>query len=740
MRASSVAVVSAACLSVGIAAVDDAAPQCAVDCASSIRNANGSLDLKVICADKLMTNSLFQCLISSCPQDTYAPAVAHVVLACSDLGLSIGPLHPVEVQHVNLEKPPYLVTPSLPAAYDTPSDASQQNTEHVTLSFDISLDLKCNSGPDGLVTVSLPPSAPSPPAPSPPAPSPPAPSPPAPSPPSVPPSSPTPDPETGEGESENGSDNGSSSGNGGDNGNGKTTVSPSPAEETLTTPDPADPSATTSCPPDSAPSNVQGPGDEQAPPQSTELGQHGGPAATSAPSPTTPNGDDPESLPSQTPCSTASDATGGLNPEDTEDPSRSGSLPSPTQEASDLPDEGDKPEVSVTSNVEGMPAPAPAPPTPAPASSPCSTTNGAAMSVDPIPGSQIPQTAEPTPDAQASPLPSSSSSPASNSLTVPEPLTTIHPMPLPLPLPSPPSYQSADNSGDIPLEYGPSGLSEQAPDGENSGSELSPPEPNAGPLPQENHGTKVDATSSYGHDSQEPSAPVPVPASQTDSLAAQTADGKPTGKTTEPSEVTLWPTATSNKTSCTTGIARGGGSPITSCKSDGKQATVHPPRSNLPLLAGIAKDALVAGDTQQHEPLGSIMVKIIRSDDSSTETMLTALWENVPPATTLSRGIVESMQSKEVNHAFATQVGVGSPTAASTADSGHHHVGPSNVMSHTGFSTSNSKPITSSIQPNSTAVAPSPPRVALTNSDSKPTPYLYMMALLAMLTSLALMS
>ncbi|PTB45174.1 hypothetical protein M441DRAFT_64850 [Trichoderma asperellum CBS 433.97] len=716
MRASSVAVVSAACLSVGIAAADDGAPQCAVDCASSIRNANGSLDLKVICADKLMTNSLFQCLISSCPQDTYAPAVAHVVLACSDLGLSIGPLHPVEVQHVNLEKPPYLITPSLPATYDTPSDASQQNTEHVTLSFDISLDLKCNSGPDGLVTVSLPPSSPSPPAPSPPAPS----------PPSVPPSPPTPDPEIGEGESENGSDNGSN-GNGGGNGNGKPTVSSSPAEETLTTPDPADPSATTSCPPDSAPSNVQGPGDEQAPPQSTELGQHGGPAETSAPSPMPPNGHDPVSLPSETPCSTASDTTGGLDPEDTEDPSRIGSSPSPTQEASDPPDEGDKPEVSVTSNVEGMPSPAPvpAPPTPAPASSPFSTTNGAAISVDPIPGSQIPQTAEPTPDAQASPLPSSSSSPASTSLTVPEPLTTIHPMPLPLPMPSPPSYQSADNSGDIPLEYAPSGLSEQAPDGESSDSELSPPEPNAGPLPQETHGTKVDATSSYGHDSQEPSAPVPVPASQTDSLAAQTADGKPTGKTTEPSEVTLWPTATSNKTSCTTGSARGGGSPTTSCKSDGKQTT----------------DALVAGDTQQNEPLGSIMVKIIRSDDSSAETMLTALWENVPPATTLSRGIVESMQSKEVDHASATQFVIGSsPTATSTADTGHHHVGSSNVLSHTGFATPNSKPIASSIQPNSTAMAPSPPRVALTSSDSKPTPYLYMMTLLAMLTSWALMS
>lgn len=679
------------------------------------------------------SQSLFQCLIGSCPQDTYGPAVAHVVLACSDLGLSIGPLHPVQVQHVDLQKPSYLPTPALPAAYGTPSDPFEQNTEHVTLSFDISLDVKCNSGPDGLVTVSLPP--------------------PAPTPSSAPPSPPVPDPENGEGESENGDGNGDGNGNGSDNDNSggnddeKPTVSSSPAEQTSTMPDPADPSATSSCPPNSAPSSVQDPSDGQdgqAPPQSSELGEHGDPAVTSAPSQTPPNGDnDPNSLPSQSPCSTASEATGSSDPEKPKDLSHSNPSPSPTQEASDLPTDGDKPEVSATSDVEGMPAPAPtpapAPPSPAPASSPCSTTNGADISVDPILGSQVPQTAEPTSVAQASSLPCSSPSLAPTSLMEPEPISTIHPMPLPLPVPSLPSYQTADESNVTPPEYTPSGLSGQSPNEENSGSETSPSESNAEPLPQENHSTKVDEPSSYGQDSRVPPVPVPVPASQTGTLAVQNADGKPTGKPTEPSV----PTAKRNQTSCITGSARGGGSPTTSCKSDVKQTTVHPPRSNLPLLAGMVKDVLATGDVRKNVPLGSIMVKIIQSDDHGDERMLTALWENAPPATTLSRGIMESMESmesKENDQASATQLGIGSsPTAESTANTGHRDVVSSTFVAHAGFATSESKPNASSIQLNSTAMGSSPLRAALTNSDSKSTPYLYMMTLLVMLTTWALM-
>ncbi|KAM0255628.1 hypothetical protein ACHAQJ_005553 [Trichoderma viride] len=674
MRADSIAVALAACLSVGLCDTNNAAPQCAVDCASSIRNEKGSLDLEVICADKLMTNSVFQCLIGSCPQDFYGPAVAHVVMACSDLGLNIGPLHPVEIQHVNLEKPQYLPTPSLPAAYGTPSDPSQQGADHVTLAFDISIDLKCNSGSDGLVTVSLPP--------------------PIPSTPPVSPSPPAPAP---------GPENGSGEGQGeGENGNGHKTASSTPAEQTQATADPAGPSTTSSCPPDSEPSSVQDPSSEHAPPQSTEhappqsteLGDERDPAVTSAPSPTSPDGSGPDSPASESPCSTASEDTGGQDPEDS---SQSGPSPSPTNDASDLLNDDGKPDVSATSNVEGLPAPAP--PTPAPASSTCSTSDGTETSVNPIPGSQLPHTTELTTAAQPSSRPCTSSSPTPTSLIEQEPPSTIHPTPLPLP--SPPLYQTADESRVRPPEYAPSGLGEQSPS-ESSAFETSLPESNTEPLPQENHSSEVEVPS-YGQGGL--TVPAPAPTSQTDALAGETVNGKPTGKTTEPSVVTLWPTA--NRTLCTTGPAGRGGPSTTTCEPDGKRtvATAHPPRS---MLSGSMKDVSAIGGAQQNEPLGSVMVRIIRPGENSAETMVTTLWGNAPSATPI--------------------------------DAGHHNVVSSGSATQTGFSTLTPRPDTSSIQSNDTATGSSLPMVALANSDSKLTPYLCTMVLLVILISGTLMS
>jgi hypothetical protein len=553
--------------------------------------------------------------------------VAHVVLACSDLGLSIGPLHPVEIQHVNLEKPQYLPTPSLPA-YGTPSDSSQQGADHLTLSFDISVDLKCNSGSDGLVTVSLPP--------------------PIPSTPSASPSPQAPGPENG--------------GSEGENGNEDNTTASAPAEQTQAPADPIDPSATSSCPPDSAPSNVQDPSDAPAPPQSTEPEGPIDPAVTSAPSPTSPDEGDPESPASTSSCSTASENTGGP---DAEDPSQSDPSPSPTNETSDLPNDGGEPEVPVTSNAEALTASAP--PTPAPPSSTCSTTDDTEMSSDPIPGSQLPQTAEPTTAAQPSPLPCPSSPPAPTSLTEQEPLSTIHRVPPPLP--SPPPYQTADESNVSPPEYAPSGLGERS-SGEGSAFETSLPESNTEQVPQENHSPEVDAPS-YGQGSLTPPALTPTPASQTDALAVETADGKPTSKTAEPSVVTLWPTA--NRTSCTTGSVGRGGLSTTTCEPDGKR------------------------------------------------TVATA--------------------SNQNGHVPVTQSGIGNRfMAGSMVDSGHHDVISGSLATQARFAASTSKPDTSSIQPNDTATGPSLPRVALTNSDSKLTPYLCTMMLLVILISGTLMS
>ncbi|KAL7790782.1 hypothetical protein V8C37DRAFT_417351 [Trichoderma ceciliae] len=686
MRADSVAVVLAACLPVGLCDASSAAPQCAVDCASSIRNEKGSLDLKVICGDKLMINSLFQCLIGSCSHDVYGPAVAHVVLACSDLGMSIGPLHPVEVQHANLEKPQYLPTPSLPAAYSTPTnDPSQQGADHLTLAFDISFDLKCNSGSDGLVTVSLPP--------------------PVPSTPCASPSPPTPNPGNGDGEGENSDDDGGNA------------ISSVPTEQTKAT---AHPSATSSCPPDSAPSSVQDPSGEQAPPKSTDLGGQDDPAVTSAPSPTSPDRGDPEPPTSASPCSTVTQDTGGPDPQQ---PEQSDASPSSTCETPGLSNGVGEPEVSTTSKVV---LPAPVSPTPAPASSTCLTTDHPDMSVDPIPGPQLSQTAEPTTAAQPSPPSPPSSSIAATSLEEQEPMSTIHSVPQPPPPPPPPpppsSYGSPVEVSISPPEYAPSGSNEQPPN-ESPAIETSLPESNTEPLPQENPSSKVQVPS-YGQVS------LTAPA---DALAVETAGGKPTGKTAEPSEITLWPTATTNRTSCTANAAG-----HTTCAPDGKRTavTVHPPRSDSPAPSDGMKDNSFAGDVQQDESVGSVMVKIIRPGASSAETMLMTLWENAPSATAASKDLTND----ENRHAPAAQLGIGSSSGAeSIVDTGHDVVSSSSPT-QTSFATLGPKPASFSVQSNDAATETSLPRVALVNSDSKSTPHLCTIVLLILLINGILMS
>ncbi|RFU74901.1 hypothetical protein TARUN_7344 [Trichoderma arundinaceum] len=603
MRADPVVAVLAACLPVGLCDTSDPAPQCAINCASSIRSDKASLDLKVICGDKLMTNSLFQCLISSCSHDVYGPAVAHVVMACSNLGMNIGPLHPVEVQHVNLEKPQYLPTPSLPAAYTAPSDPPRKDVGHLTLAFDISIDLKCNSGPDGLVTMSLPPP--------------------------VPPTSsalpsPTPDPGNGDGEGENENSYG----------DGTTATSSSPPEQTQAT---ADPGATSSCPPDSVPSAAQDPSSEQVPSHSTNAGDQGGPSVTASPSSTSPDGGDPESPVSESPCSTVSGDTGGLDPQD---PNQSGSSPSSTSEASHLPNDGGKPEASATSDAASPIAVTPAP---APASSTCSTIDDVEMSVDPIPDPRLSQTTEPTTAAQPSPVPSPPSPPATDSSTEQAPISTIHPAPPP----SPPSYEGAHESSVTPPEYASSGPSEQSLSG-SSATRTSLPESSTEPSPPEDHSSVAEAPSHLQ---------VSMTASRTNAAVVGTTDGLHTGKTVEPSETTLWPTATLNRTSCATSSTRGGGLPTTTCEPDGKRTltTAHLPRSDSPTIISGVEDAPSIEDPRHKGPLGSVMVKIIRPGKASAETMLMTLSEKTPSATTVVKDL-----SNEGEHASGAHLSMGS--------------------------------------------------------------------------------
>ncbi|UKZ74184.1 hypothetical protein TrVFT333_001843 [Trichoderma virens FT-333] len=713
MRADSAAAVLAACLPVGLCDVNNAAPRCAVNCASNIRNDKGALGLEVICGNKLMTNSLFQCLIGSCPQDEYGPAVAHVVLACSRLGMNIGPLHPVEVQHANLEKPQYLPTPSIPPAYGTPGGASQPDSDHLTLSFDISIDLKCNSGSDGLVTVSLPHPSPSTPVTSP------------------APHSSVPTPDAGEGEGEGESENGIGENGIGENGTGENgsgesgnATPSSPAKQTQTT---AHHTATSSCPPDSASSNAHGPDDGQAPSQSTGPGEHGGPAATSTPS-ASPGGGTPSSPASTSPCSTASQDTGGLDPHD---PNQSGDSSSSAGKPSHQTGGGDEPQASAASSAV---LPAPVSPTSTSASRTCSASDDAEMSAEPTPGSQVSKTAEPATAAQPSSLPSPSAPPAATSLTKSVPASTIHPVP-----PSPPSSAGpAEPSGANPPEYshagsgesssgkGPSGehSSTKSPSGEQSSTkgpssepsstngpsgeqsstkvsahETSPPESSAEPVPQEGHSSGVQAPE-YGPGS----LTSPAHTSQTDALAV----GKPTGKTAEPSETTLWPTAKSNRTTSTTRPAGHGGPSTTTCESGDKE-TVTP-------------------DAQQDESMGSVMVKIIRPGEFSAETMLMTVWQPAASAAATSTGSISNAQ---------LAMG-GNEVAESMVDSGHD-AETSNFQTQSIFVLPRPSGASFSVPSNDAAAETSLPHVALVNSVSKPTPHLCIIALLIILVGGILM-
>ncbi|KAK1255884.1 hypothetical protein MKX07_008143 [Trichoderma sp. CBMAI-0711] len=707
MRPRSVALF-AACIPLGFCNTNDPASRCAVNCASNIRNDKGALDLKVICGDKLMTNALFQCLITSCSHDAYSPAVAHVILACSDLGTAIGPLYPVEVQHANLIKAQDLLAPSMPAAYSTPSVPSPQSPEQLTLSFDISVEMGCNSGSDGLVTVSLPlPDPPSttvfPPSPSP-----------------APNSAPSEGEGGGQGDNGGGNDEsdgeqnngGNGNGNGG-NGNGEGDCEntnddngdggdgddgSSPPKPTQAS---ADPSATSSSQPDSASPSAQDPADGQAPSPSTGGDNDGGPAATSAPS-ASPGGGDPASSaslsltspalsfpaspasspssappaspsssaspaapasPSSTsPCPTASPATGGLDPQDPHqsDPSRGSA------------GEGEGPQVPATS--PGLP-PAPASSTLADPSTTCSIADGTNVSVDPVPGPQVSQPAQPTSAAQPSPQ---SSSPA--------------PAPIPSPVPS-----SSDDTSD-PSSAGPPQYSL------GSNFETSLPEPSAEPLPQENQSSGAQAPS-YGQSALTLRSLTGLSAD----AAGKTAESQLPSKAPEPSEVTLWPTAKGNRTSRTTSVAGQHGTPTSSCEPDGKQTvtTAHTPRANLVVPSGTPRDASAVVDGQQHESLSSVTVKVIRSGETVAETLLMTVLDTAPlatatPTTTISN---ESM--------------VGSASSDSPTRSG--------------IATTRATSDITPVQSGEVAKESSAPHVALVNGVSRTTPHLFTIALLIIL-------
>ncbi|OAQ68676.2 hypothetical protein VFPPC_04883 [Pochonia chlamydosporia 170] len=120
------------------------APTCVSDCQKSLAE-HGLL------ADD-MKGAYFQCLINICSAKSYGRALAYSVSACCDAGTNIIPLYPIEVRQSQGHKR---------SLQSEPSDSTRSRSKFtpVNLDFDLSRDfavvLSCNTGQDGVVTMSL---------------------------------------------------------------------------------------------------------------------------------------------------------------------------------------------------------------------------------------------------------------------------------------------------------------------------------------------------------------------------------------------------------------------------------------------------------------------------------------------------------------------------------------------------------------------------------------------------------
>ncbi|KAG6002491.1 hypothetical protein E4U21_003019 [Claviceps maximensis] len=128
---------------------------CVGDCIKSLAE-NGLLTngLNGICATPQLQKAHFQCLINSCNSESYGSAVKYSISICSAAGANIIPLHPIEVRQTQTHE-------------HGPPDGQVRDRRSVTMIQDLHLPrnvatgLTCNTGVDGLVTVSLGPSQPS---------------------------------------------------------------------------------------------------------------------------------------------------------------------------------------------------------------------------------------------------------------------------------------------------------------------------------------------------------------------------------------------------------------------------------------------------------------------------------------------------------------------------------------------------------------------------------------------------
>ncbi|KAG5997611.1 hypothetical protein E4U54_002347 [Claviceps lovelessii] len=107
-----------------------------------------------ICDSPKLQKSHFQCLINACSTESYGSAVKYSVSICSATGANIIPLHPIEVRQ------PQIHQRSQPDGQVRNHFSVVRNQDH-RLPRNVATGLTCNTGGDGLVTVSLGPSQPS---------------------------------------------------------------------------------------------------------------------------------------------------------------------------------------------------------------------------------------------------------------------------------------------------------------------------------------------------------------------------------------------------------------------------------------------------------------------------------------------------------------------------------------------------------------------------------------------------
>ncbi|KAG5952126.1 hypothetical protein E4U53_001585 [Claviceps sorghi] len=128
---------------------------CVGDCITSLSE-HGLLTngMNSVCATPQLQKAHFQCLINSCSEESYGSAVKYSISICSATGANIIPLHPIEVRQSRSLKR------GRPDGQfrDHPSATRSQ---HLHLPRNAAMGLTCNTGGDGLVTVSLGPSQPS---------------------------------------------------------------------------------------------------------------------------------------------------------------------------------------------------------------------------------------------------------------------------------------------------------------------------------------------------------------------------------------------------------------------------------------------------------------------------------------------------------------------------------------------------------------------------------------------------